>query len=445
MRDIRNTVPDQVGWVEWLFWSRGREIAAWVRLHEVERQLVAFMVPEARVVERAVTAEAELRQVASPIAIVLAERIRVTLQQLMTATNAWADLAPPHLLDHLKQQLAEGLTIVYDDGDTRFAGLMEWHNKAMWLVYLALLAIAVLGVVFHHEELFLIGAVGGLMSRMARSLFREDVPSDYGASWTTLSLSPLLGAISAWVGIALIVWLTETGVLGDEAFGRIDWDGRIDAVVIGVAFMLGFSERFFTSLLSKAEGRLDAEPRKPGPTPTPVPGPGPTPGPTGGGPGPAALTNTDRIVRELDLQRGERAGFIGDPASPARAKLVEILGADSVFDVNADTIAAKAPLDAVLFESTPTVAALATAAAQIAKALRPDGRVVVLGSTPAALFDADATAQRGQDHLGPALAKDILTTAAGLASQEPPEPLGGTDPVTWLAAFVRPAPGGSDR
>src|SRR5688572_10041134 len=34
---------------EWFFWSRGRELAAWTRVHELERQVVSFLVPESRV------------------------------------------------------------------------------------------------------------------------------------------------------------------------------------------------------------------------------------------------------------------------------------------------------------------------------------------------------------------------------------------------------------
>src|SRR4030095_64553 len=64
---------------------------------------------------------------------------------------------------------------------------------------------------------------------------------------------------------------------------------------------------------------------------------------------------------------------------------------------------------------------------------------------PSAVCDAEAGAQRDQDHVGPALAKAILTSEAGLSPQEPPVPLSGTDPVEWMAAFVKPVPGGSDR
>jgi len=230
----------------------------------------------------------------------------------------------------------------------------------------------------------------------------------------------------------------------------------VDAMLITVAFLLGFLERLFTSLVTRASERIDEEIKK-GPAPALPPsaltgavtGAAATaarPGAAAGAQAPArTLSVTDRILRELDVQAGERAAFIGDPASPARGVLAATLGADHVFDVTTATIAAKAPLDAVLFETPPSVGELTIAAGQIGTALRPDGRVVVLGSTPAALFDADAATQRAQNHVGPALMKDILTSVGGLSSQEPPDSLGGTDPIAWLAAFVKPAAGGSDR
>jgi hypothetical protein len=447
--EIRQKALHESGRLEWLFWSRGREISAWMQLHEVERQLIAFLVPEARVVERAVRAEAELRAIRSDAAVVLAARLRNTLLQILTITDGADEHVPGHLLEHLKQQLAEGLTIIYDNGDTEFSKLMEWHNKAMWLVYLSLLSILFVSLVFHHEELFLLGALGGLMSRMARSLWREDVPNDYGASWTTLFLSPLLGAIAGWVGVALIIWLTETGVLGDAAFGELDWNAPPDAVLIAVAFFLGFSERFFTSLLRKADAHAEDVLKKDHPAPPTPPSLVRAPAPDGGTPAGQASTpamrTIDRIMRELDVQRGERVGFIGDAASEARSKLVAAAGADNVVDMAPDTIVAKGPLDAVLIEALPTAAALATAALHLEQALRPDGRVVVLGRTPAGLFEADAAKQRAADHPGPALVKEILTTGSGITAQEPPTQIGGTDPVEWLAAFAKPATGGGDR
>ena len=211
-----------LGWKEWFFWSRGHEISGWISLHEVERQLIAFLSPESRVLERAVVAEAELRALNKPESLVLADRLRITLVEVLSTTSDEHHM-PPHLLDHLKQQLAEGLAILYGHEDTRFASLMEWHNKAMFMVTLALMVVVALTLMFGQLQLFLLGAVGGLMSRMMRSLHREDLPTDYGASWTTLFLSPLLGAIAAWFGIAAIDMLGDMQVLGG-VLGTIEWE-----------------------------------------------------------------------------------------------------------------------------------------------------------------------------------------------------------------------------
>lgn len=450
--DRASRVKDDFQWLypaEWFFWSRGRELAAWTRLHELERQVVSFLVPEPRVVERAVYAETQLRAVNSPTASVVADRLRQTLQEIVATDGNVESHEHSHAIEHLKQQLGEGLAIIYAHTDTKFAVLMEWQNKAMFLVYLSLLAVGALGLVFRHEELFLIGAVGGLMSRMTRSLFREDVPSDYGASWTTLFLSPLLGAMSAWIGITLIVWLQHFGVLG-AAFAVISWHRPTDAVMIAMAFTLGFSERLFTSLLSRTEGRVQQDLDRPMQAAAP---PGPLSGTAtadarllGAAPSAAApaLSRLDRIVTDLDLRNGERAAFIGNATSPVRAALVAIVGASSLFDATPATLAQHTELDGVLFEAIPSVDDVPSVAATLPTILRPDARVVFVGQTPAALFDAGAAAQTLQDHVGPAVIAEALG-AAGIPAQDPPVKLGGTDPVEWIASFIKPAPGGSDR
>ena len=88
IQSIKDSVPGHLGWIEWFFWSRGHEISGWVRLHEVERQLVAFLVPDSRVIERAVTTEARLRAINKPTTIAVADRLRLTLQQVALRSAA---------------------------------------------------------------------------------------------------------------------------------------------------------------------------------------------------------------------------------------------------------------------------------------------------------------------------------------------------------------------
>jgi hypothetical protein len=450
-------VPDRVSKGERLFWSRGSEIAGWMRIHEIERQLVAYLVPTARVIERAYTSEAELRISPSTEGRVMSERLRTSLHEISRERERNPGQADPpaRLVDQIKQQLGEALAIIYDERDTKFLSMMELHNKAMWMAHVAVVTIMVLAVAFRHEELFLFGAAGGLMSRMARVLLREDVATDYGASWTTLFLSPLVGAISAWFGIAVIVFLTQLNVLGD-ALAVISWTTHANnPVTITVAVALGFSERLFTSLLRRVDERV--EPRTADRSGAVVP----APVAAGAGAGAAvpaepadagaaaeaespaaaaAATGTpdDLIVKALDITRGERAAFIGDPTSSARDPLRAAAGRENVLDLGIEQLKTIKSIDAVLLEILPDTAAIRSAARVIADALAPDGRVVVVSTSPGALYDADAQTQTLANHVGPALLREAMTDA-GLLAQEPPEQLDGPEPIRWAAAFAKPA------
>jgi hypothetical protein len=108
--------------------------------------------------------------------------------------------------------------------------------------------------------LFIAGAAGGYLSRLARALKRADVPTDYGASWTTLFLSPVVGGLSGWFGILLIVVLADTkfNVLG-SAFQAVKWCSPLAPFTLGLAFALGFSERLFDEIISGLEKKVDQD------------------------------------------------------------------------------------------------------------------------------------------------------------------------------------------
>ncbi len=117
--------------------------------------------------------------------------------------------------------LMDALNIIYDARDTGYAQLVTWHNKSMWFVMLALLLIVGLGL-YRNPIFLLLGALGGLLSRLSRVMRAANLPTDYGAFWTNLFLSPLYGALAAWSGILLVSMLVSVNVLGDT-FGEIQW------------------------------------------------------------------------------------------------------------------------------------------------------------------------------------------------------------------------------
>ena len=191
-------------------------------------------------------AEAGLREAGTPTAQALADRIHDAL----TATPAAA-------IERCKALLSEALGILYDRGDTKFATLVSWHNKTVWLTGCGLLFIVALAATLQHGILLLVGATGGLLSRLSRSLQRADVPTDYGASWTTLFLSPVVGALAGWSGILLVVLAVKLQVLG-AAFD-LNWCNPCSPLALGLTFLLGFSERAFDGILTQLEQKVQAQ------------------------------------------------------------------------------------------------------------------------------------------------------------------------------------------
>jgi hypothetical protein len=89
-------------------------------------------------------------------------------------------------------------------------------------------------------------------------LKRADVPTDYGASWSTLFLSPVLGALTGWFGVLLIHFASEPqfGLLGGP-LRQIRWEDPGAPGSLFGAFLLGFSERMFDSIMQKLETQID--------------------------------------------------------------------------------------------------------------------------------------------------------------------------------------------
>ncbi len=254
------------GWSSWLdvlFWSRGGEIAGWGLAHEAEAQLGPFLsYNETRAgLERAA---ADLLQLADSTAISIAEHIR----QALTVAHGGAGGASEKRLQALLQQARR---MLYDASDTRFATMVSWQNKAAWLVGVGLVLILALAADLGNEDLFLLGAAGGLLSRLSRALNRADVPTDYGASWTTLFLSPVVGALSAWCGILVVAAAFKLQLLG-AAFASVTGYDSYSPMVFGVAILLGFSERAFDGILTQLEAAVVPAGETPSPTALPSSG-----------------------------------------------------------------------------------------------------------------------------------------------------------------------------
>jgi hypothetical protein len=222
---------------DFLFWSRGQELSGWGLVHQVEVQMIPF-VPDPKVRTWLETSEQRLRTINDSVSVALANAIH---QELASASPD---------ADRRRALLSEALATIYDSKDTSYASLVSWQNKTSWLVGCGLVLIVVLTGAFPAQSvLFLVGGAGGLISRMSRSLDRKDVPTDYGASWSYLFLSPIAGALGAWAGILLSDILQQAKVLGPTF--NATWDHPMASTTLAIALVFGFSERLLDGVLDK--------------------------------------------------------------------------------------------------------------------------------------------------------------------------------------------------
>jgi hypothetical protein len=259
--------------LNYLFWSRGQEITGWSYTYEAQKQMVPLLLEP--------TVRARLEGAAAQLELAGDLPCRALADVAKTALAA----QPPAPLERLRALLAQALTATFDREYNTYADLVSWQNKTSWLVGCGLLLIVVLTSAFPDQSiLFLVGATGGLLSRLSRSLDRKDAPTDYGASWTTLFLSPVAGALGAWVGVLVAGLAVRLQILSEAL--NVGWDFTHEPMTLAVAVAFGFSERLLDSVFDKLDEKASPQAAQPAPGAKPpfaIVDPGTIPGHQGQG------------------------------------------------------------------------------------------------------------------------------------------------------------------
>jgi hypothetical protein len=231
-------------------WNGSYQIAQWVLMHEAERLLLPTLSHEQLVarLERALGQLGELPQVRR-------EAWEVLIHRLL----ADKDKPDPNLDCAYRAYLDEVLGEVYEASNGTAIQLAGLYNRATWIILVALLPLAVL-TGFGYGLLLVAGAIGGLVSRMQRLVFSNHIPVTYGSSWGPLFCAPVLGALAAWAGLVLVSLLQTAGVLKLTALHTSLSDLRTpSAALLGIAILLGASERFLLRLEKQAEAVVDPD------------------------------------------------------------------------------------------------------------------------------------------------------------------------------------------
>jgi hypothetical protein len=232
-------------------WNGSRQIALWVTMHEAERLALPLLGHE-QLVARLERARGQLAELPQPR--------REAWEYVICTLLARKDEPDRKRLDRdYRAYLDEVLGEIYEASNGNAIQLSGLYNRATWIILVSLLPLAVLaGLGF--GTLLVAGAIGGLISRMQRLVFSTRIPVSYGSSWGPLFCAPVLGALAAWAGLVLISLLQTAGVLKLTALHTSLADLRApSAAVLGIAILLGASERFLLRLEKQAEAVIDPD------------------------------------------------------------------------------------------------------------------------------------------------------------------------------------------
>ncbi len=232
----------------WQFtWNGAKEIGDWVRLHEAQRQIVWCWQP-ASVIARFERAVGQLDELPPDRQVFWQAR-----WQELRATYSWNQ---PLTTEHVwwyKANLIELLAELYNARDAKYSQLASLYGKTAWLVLAAFLPLAAL-VTLGYGVILLAGAIGGLISRLQQLVYAKGLPTAYGSSWVPLYLAPLLGALAAWAGLTLLALLQTLQVIDLRALNlSAGFAGLPASQLLGIAVLLGISERFLNRIGAQAE------------------------------------------------------------------------------------------------------------------------------------------------------------------------------------------------
>lgn len=252
----------------------GRQLAAWRLIHNAECLLIHSCGAELLQERAHVTANqlADIPNVAR--AVVLRKRIEGLLQALEQLYGGDADQIRPHvetqgenglpvavsdasgqeierLLRRLEAVTSEGRWLVFQLQDSRFEELADHQNKALYLIFTAVLILVGISVLIPAAlPVLVVGSVGGLLARLRKVMYKRATGFDYGVSWIGVFLAPLVGALTAWSGVLLFHVLRDWHLLTNKLAISLD-PPNLNALVVALAF--GFSATLFERFMERFE------------------------------------------------------------------------------------------------------------------------------------------------------------------------------------------------
>jgi len=225
-------------------------LAAWRFLHKAERLAVNIM-ETPYVAARLRRAQAELRELPEE-----QQRIwEATLKEhaLHTLRAEQQNTLRAEQQDKLRADLSEFLANLYEARDNEFARFLKLQRLLSFLV-LNGLGLTLALILAGYGPILLAGAVGGLLSRLARVYRGSPETPDYGLTLAQVLSAPLWGSLSAWAGLHLIAILQSQEIVSIKQLGELIppiESGSTQIPLLAIGFLFGFSERLLDSIAEK--------------------------------------------------------------------------------------------------------------------------------------------------------------------------------------------------
>ncbi|MEJ2756337.1 MAG: hypothetical protein P8104_11040, partial [Gammaproteobacteria bacterium] len=228
------------------------QLAAWRRAHDADR-LITDLWSDDHVAAHALVAKEELKSLGNQTASTLAEKIAYVIE-----TNT---------VTQLRFLLKEARCLIFSARDTYYEELSDWQHKALWLVIITGAIVVLLATSQSNVLFLLLGAVGGLLARLAKAIKAKDVGFDYGVSWSILFLAPLVGALMGWAGVLLSDFILALDILKLPEKLLIKMTTEKDDMLAlttntknVMAILFGFSATLFEGVMSGAISALTKKP-----------------------------------------------------------------------------------------------------------------------------------------------------------------------------------------
>jgi len=223
--------------------ASARYCAAWRLLHEAEREI------------------AESEKSASPYrAVTILSRLKENKingeesQNIFRYLDAFIKNPDQQNPESIVRWVQEGEALLCRAEQLKIQAIQEARNKAFWLIVSAFASVFWLGFMIKASApLLLAGAIGGLLARLSAAVKDTSTVFDYSVSWMVLFLTPLVGAIAGWFGVAIVQLFVQFSGFDNKTI--IDLMAPTGLAFL-VAFVFGWSARLFDAAANKLEGQL---------------------------------------------------------------------------------------------------------------------------------------------------------------------------------------------